>query len=309
MQNVLHLLQNLPTLCLIGFLSASQLPAQTVIGGTTPHPSAVLDVQSNNKGLLPPRLTTAERNLIAEPATGLLVFNTTLNCIEMNVGAPSLPIWGCLTVANAASVASSMPTLCAGIPMPPITHATSGATGIGVASGLPAGVTATWSSNTITISGTPENLGTFSYSIPLTGGSATGNAEGIITVVGAAVTKFSSGAEVNQPMSEIKRATIGVTGIGSPVGLPAGLTATWATNTITINGTPTETGTFLYHIPLEGVCESTGAAGTITVFPTPNCGAYVAPGEWKIFKCHNLGADESADPFTPSWKLNGDYYQ
>jgi uncharacterized protein (TIGR02145 family) len=25
--------------------------------------------------------------------------------------------------------------------------------------------------------------------------------------------------------------------------------------------------------------------------------------------CHNLGADESADPFTPSWRLNGHYYQ
>jgi uncharacterized protein (TIGR02145 family) len=35
----------------------------------------------------------------------------------------------------------------------------------------------------------------------------------------------------------------------------------------------------------------------------------VAAGEWKAFKCHNLGADESADPFTASWKLNGDYYQ
>ena len=39
------------------------------------------------------------------------------------------------------------------------------------------------------------------------------------------------------------------------------------------------------------------------------CGAYIAPGVWKEFMCHNLGADQSADPFTPSWKLNGHYYQ
>jgi hypothetical protein len=36
--------------------------------------------------------------------------------------------------------------------------------------GLPAGVTAAFASNTITISGTPTVSGTFNYSIPLTGG-------------------------------------------------------------------------------------------------------------------------------------------
>jgi len=39
------------------------------------------------------------------------------------------------------------------------------------------------------------------------------------------------------------------------------------------------------------------------------CGAYVAPNVWKQFMCHNLGADITADPFTPSWKLNGAYIQ
>jgi uncharacterized protein (TIGR02145 family) len=40
-----------------------------------------------------------------------------------------------------------------------------------------------------------------------------------------------------------------------------------------------------------------------------SCGAYVASGVWKEFMCHNLGADTNADPFSPSWRLNGDYYQ
>jgi uncharacterized protein (TIGR02145 family) len=39
------------------------------------------------------------------------------------------------------------------------------------------------------------------------------------------------------------------------------------------------------------------------------CGAFVASGVWRQFMCHNLGANESADPFTPSWELNGHYYQ
>ncbi len=39
------------------------------------------------------------------------------------------------------------------------------------------------------------------------------------------------------------------------------------------------------------------------------CGAYVATGDWREFMCHNLGADQSQNPFTPAWQLNGDYYQ
>jgi uncharacterized protein (TIGR02145 family) len=39
------------------------------------------------------------------------------------------------------------------------------------------------------------------------------------------------------------------------------------------------------------------------------CGAYVASGQWKTFMCHNLGADETLDPFTPAKGLNGNYYQ
>jgi serine/threonine-protein kinase len=51
--------------------------AQSVgIGTTTPETSAVLDVRSTSQGLLPPRLTAAQRQAIASPAQGLLVFQT-----------------------------------------------------------------------------------------------------------------------------------------------------------------------------------------------------------------------------------------
>ena len=36
--------------------------------------------------------------------------------------------------------------------------------------GLPSGISATWSGNVITITGTPTVTGTFNYSVPLTGG-------------------------------------------------------------------------------------------------------------------------------------------
>jgi hypothetical protein len=43
---------------------------------TSPDPSAMLDIQSTDKGILIPRMTTAQRNLISAPAAGLLVFDT-----------------------------------------------------------------------------------------------------------------------------------------------------------------------------------------------------------------------------------------
>lgn len=57
------------------FVNAS--PAQTVgIGTNTPNASAQLDISSTTKGFLTPRMTKTQRNTIAAPATGLLVFQT-----------------------------------------------------------------------------------------------------------------------------------------------------------------------------------------------------------------------------------------
>ncbi|MCB9188544.1 MAG: hypothetical protein H6600_04550 [Flavobacteriales bacterium] len=43
--------------------------------GSLPDNSAILDVKSTDKGVLLPRVTTAQRTTIASPATGLLVFD------------------------------------------------------------------------------------------------------------------------------------------------------------------------------------------------------------------------------------------
>lgn len=48
---------------------------------------------------------------------------------------------------------------------------------------------------------------------------------------------------------------------------------------------------------------------TIRIQDCMCCGAFIAPNVWKAFMCHNLGADESADPFVPSYATNGAYYQ
>jgi hypothetical protein len=54
---------------------------QFVAIGTTSSPvaSAALEVVSTSKGFLPPRMTTTEKNAIASPAAGLVVYDSTTN--------------------------------------------------------------------------------------------------------------------------------------------------------------------------------------------------------------------------------------
>jgi hypothetical protein len=63
----------------------------------------------------------------------------------------------------------------------PITYSTTGATGA-TFSGLPTGVTGTFSGGNITISGTPTVAGTFNYTVTLTGGCRNITATGTIVV-------------------------------------------------------------------------------------------------------------------------------
>jgi autotransporter-associated beta strand protein len=192
--------------------------------------------------------------------------------IPLTGGCDSVNAIGSIIVVpeNTVSAASSMPSICIQTALTNITHVTTGASGIGTATGLPAGVTAFWASNTITISGTPTQTGTFNYTIPLIGGCGSVNATGKITVTLVnSVSSASLTTEqcVNVLLTPVIHTTIGATGIGSVTGLPAGLNATWANDTITINGTPTASGTFNYNIPLTGGCGNVNATGTITISP------------------------------------------
>jgi hypothetical protein len=55
--------------------------------GASPNPSAMLDVSATNKGMLIPRMTSAQRVAIASPATGLMVFDTDINSFYTYNGA------------------------------------------------------------------------------------------------------------------------------------------------------------------------------------------------------------------------------
>ena len=60
------------------FCSTNILAQQRVgIGTLNPDPSAPLDLSSQSKGVLIPRMTSAQRNMIPNPTNGLLVFDVT----------------------------------------------------------------------------------------------------------------------------------------------------------------------------------------------------------------------------------------
>jgi len=64
---------------LLGPLSTVNAQDNVGIGTLSPSSDAILDLFSNNKGFLAPRVTSAERATIPANSSGLLVFDTDEN--------------------------------------------------------------------------------------------------------------------------------------------------------------------------------------------------------------------------------------
>ncbi len=88
------------------FLAAVLLTATTVaqvgINIETADPSAALDITSTTGGLLPPRMTTTQRDAISA-AKGLVLFNTTLNTLQINEGDATTSNWVSLSAATSTT--------------------------------------------------------------------------------------------------------------------------------------------------------------------------------------------------------------
>ncbi len=86
----------IPVLVLI--IQFSTTEAQVGINQNNPNPSAILDLKSNNRGLLMPRLTIAQIKSIPKPLpAGLLVYCTDLSIFCYSADTAnwiSLPAWG-----------------------------------------------------------------------------------------------------------------------------------------------------------------------------------------------------------------------
>ena len=94
-------------------------------------------------------------------------------------------------------------------------------------------------------------------------------------------------------------------------GAVTGLTATLAAGNFafgsgsliySLTGSPIGSGTATFPITIGGqTCNLTTDTG--------GCGAYVAAGVYKLFMCHNLGANNSLDPNVAVQGIHGNYYQ
>ncbi|MEO2128045.1 MAG: hypothetical protein ABGW91_07770 [Christiangramia sp.] len=147
-----------------------------------------------------------------------------------------------------------------------------GATGATI-TGLPSGLSGNYNAGTFTISGTPTQTGSFTYTI-----STTGNCSGQQTSTTGTITVTDDDliTDANNKDQEICINTAVspmVFGTNNPItaintsGLPAGLSGSLSNNQYTISGTPTEAGTFNYTLTSVGSCNSTTTSGTLVVNP------------------------------------------
>ena len=73
---------------------------------------------------------------------------------------------------------------------------------------------------------------------------------------------------INTSITPITYSTVGATG-ATFSGLPAGVTGTWAANTVTISGSATVAGTFTYVVNLIVGCNAVSSTGTLTINDVP----------------------------------------
>jgi hypothetical protein len=174
-------------------MAVSGVQAQTVIGGSTPDNTAVLDVQSSNKGVLLPRLTNAQRDAIVSPANGLTIYNVSTKCINFYTGTAWFEVCGETTAAELNTIdgtsavrtgALLVGTSASGVsfevaytggngkPYPAQEIASTGVTGL--TANLSAGILSDGSGTlTFTITGTPSAGGTASFVINIGGQTTT----------------------------------------------------------------------------------------------------------------------------------------
>jgi|GEM_PF-420605 len=84
-------------ICLLGSLSITMMAQSVGVGTLTPDASAILDINSLSKGVLIPRMTTAQRQAIVSPATGLIVYDITTQSMWLRKSSVWTPLIDGLT--------------------------------------------------------------------------------------------------------------------------------------------------------------------------------------------------------------------
>lgn len=289
------------------------------IGIINPSSSAVLDLFATNKGFLPPRLSTAQRDALNPKTAGLMVYNTTTHCMEhwddsqwvSKCAIPTTIVLNCAGATNTGTLTSKTDVSGVSVSIPytggdgsAYTAQSVSSTGVtGLTATLAAGNFATGNGSlTYTITGTPSSDGIASFAINI-GGQMCTITRNVASGAGTIITLDCAGATQNGTLNKGNAAS-GVSSVISYTGgdgsayaaqaIPStgvtGLTATLDAGnfangngslTYTITGTPSSDGTASFDISIAGqTCTITRNVGQRTVVPPPSTG--VTCEGWQI---------------------------
>ena len=280
------------------FLTLALALASTVafsqVGVNTTTPDAMLEVYSTTKGVLVPRLTTAQRDAMVSPLNpankvqeGTIIYNLDQHCLQYNV-APTgtTPNWVGYGCNGVVVTPGSITTLnCAGATT--TGTLTSGTAASGVSSSVPytggnggsyaaqtvtsttvTGLTATLAAGnfatgagglTYTITGTPASSGTASFALSIGGQSCTLNVT-VAAAAGSITTLNCAGATTTGTLTSGTAAS----GVSSSVPYTGGNGGSYTAQTVTSTGVTGLTAN------LAAGSFATGAGGlTYTITGTP----------------------------------------
>ena len=252
--------------------------------GASPSASAQLDITSTTKGLLPPRMTTAQMNAIVSPAKGLMIYNTDCDVYDYWNGSAWLPF-----PSNASAPAT--PGSITGSATP-CQNATAVAYSIAAVSGassynwtVPSGSTIASGQGTASIT---VNFPTTNGNVCVTASNACGTSASSCTAIAlSALSEQPSAITGTTPVCQGNSAVAySVTNVG-------GLTYTWAysgtgytqatggtNNSITANFSASATSGTLSVTPSNACGNGTAQTLAITVSATPtaaNAGSDINP--------------------------------
>ena len=262
--------------------------ARVGIGNSAPDVSAILDLVSTNKGLLIPRMTYAQEQAIASPANGLLIFNTTSNCLDIFTSGAWQSIYcSCPTLAPLSAITGAT-TVCAGSNQTYTVPAIMGASNYSwTVTGVTGGSITGNGSSSISFNAPP---GLSTYTVQVTASNACNTSSVVRTLTVNAYTAVPptpawSPAPINRCTGGSFNYTL-VNGLG--VNGTSAITYTWtitatgsATATLTANSETASAGSpKTYTAAAAGITLDHGTlTGTITVSVVGNntCGTTATP--------------------------------
>lgn len=260
---------NNPTVC-------ENEPMSNIIYTTGGGPYTLVNLSGQPTGVN--ASTSGNTISVGGTPTGTGSFNYTLTLVSAN--CPDVSQTGTITVDPAPTVVlssaagSNNQSVCINSAISNITYTIGGSATGANSSGLPTGVTGSFSGGVYTISGTPSVSGTFNYAVFTVGGPCISDtAYGVIQVNAPPTLALTSAAGSdnqticsNQPIGAIQYSISGSFVTASATGLPPGVTGTLTGSQFNITGSPTASGTYNYTVTVQSsTCSNVTATGTINV--------------------------------------------